>query len=52
MRIDGVVDWIIENHDRKTHNRDFSAIMCVGSVDALTKTYEAFQRKRPKASMT
>lgn len=45
-RIDGVVDWIIENHDRKTHNRDFSAIMCVGSVDALTKTYEAFQRKK------
>lgn len=45
-RIDGVVDWIIENHDRKTHNCDFSAIMCVGSVDALTKTYEAFQRKK------
>lgn len=45
-RIDGVVDWVIENHDRKTHNRDFAAIMCVGSVDALTKTYEAFQRKK------
>ncbi|WP_299793139.1 type I restriction endonuclease subunit R [uncultured Marivita sp.] len=45
-RIDGVVDWIIENHDRKTHSRDFSAIMCVASVDALTKTYEAFQRKK------
>lgn len=45
-RIDGVVDWIIENHHRKTHGRDFSAIMCVGSVDALTKTYEAFQRKK------
>jgi type I restriction enzyme R subunit len=45
-RIDGVVDWIIKNHDRKTHGRDFSAIMCVGSVDALTKTYEAFQRKK------
>ncbi len=45
-RIDGVVDWVINNHDRKTHGRDFSAIMCVGSVDALTKTYEAFQRKK------
>ncbi|NIY79926.1 type I restriction endonuclease subunit R [Celeribacter sp. HF31] len=41
-----MVDWIIENHDHKTHNRDLSAIMCVGSVDALTKTYEAFQRKK------
>jgi len=45
-RIDGVVDWVIENHDRKTHNRQFSAIMCTGSVDALTKTYEAFRRKK------
>lgn len=48
-RIDGVVDWIIENHDRKTHGRDFSAIMCVGSVDALSKTYEAFQRKKAES---
>lgn len=45
-RIEGVVDWVIANHDRKTHNRDFSAIMCAGSVDALTKTYDAFQRKK------
>lgn len=45
-RIDGVVDWVIENHDQKTHNRQFSAIMCTGSVDALTKTYEAFRRKK------
>ncbi|MFG6545371.1 type I restriction endonuclease subunit R [Sulfitobacter sp. 1A13730] len=45
-RIDGVVDWVIENHDRKTHNRQFSAIMCTGSVDALTKAYEAFRRKQ------
>jgi type I restriction enzyme R subunit len=45
-RIGGVVDWVIENHDRKTHNRQFAAIMCVGSVDALNKTYEAFRRKK------
>lgn len=45
-RIDSVVDWVIENHDRKTHNRQFAAIMCTGSVEALTKTYEAFRRKK------
>ncbi|RWR46405.1 type I restriction endonuclease subunit R [Sinirhodobacter ferrireducens] len=45
-RMDGVVDWIIENHDRKTHNRDFSAIMCCSSVEALTRTYDAFARKK------
>ena len=45
-RIDGVVDWIIENHERKTHGRQFGAIMCTGSVEALTRTYQAFQRKK------
>lgn len=45
-RIDGVVDWIIDNHDRKTHGRQFGAIMCAGSVEALTRTYQAFQRKK------
>lgn len=45
-RIDGVVDWVIKTHDQKTHNREFSAIMCVGSVDALTRVYDTFRRKR------
>jgi type I restriction enzyme R subunit len=45
-RIEGVVDWIIANHDRKTHARDFTAMFAVGSVDALTKYYEFFQAKR------
>ncbi|PIB25624.1 restriction endonuclease subunit R [Amylibacter kogurei] len=45
-RIEGVVDWIIQNHDRKTHNKQFSAMLCVSSVDALIEYYEAFKRKR------
>jgi type I restriction enzyme R subunit len=45
-RIEGVVDWIIANHDRKTHNKQFSAMLCVSSVDALITYYEAFTRKR------
>jgi type I restriction enzyme, R subunit len=45
-RIEGVVDWIIANHDRKTHNKQFSAMLCVGSVDALITYYETFRRKR------
>ena len=44
--INGVVDWIIQNHDRKTHNRQFSAMLCVSSVDALITYYETFQRRR------
>ena len=40
------IDWIIENHNRKTHNKAFSAMMCVGSVDALIKYYEIFKAKK------
>jgi len=45
-RIEQVVDWIVENHTRKTHNTDFTAVMAVGSVDALLTYYQAFQRKK------
>lgn len=45
-RIESVVDWIVANHGRKTHSRDFTAIMAVGSVDALIQYYEAFARKK------
>ena len=46
QRIDKVVDWIIANHNRKTHNKAFSAILCVGSVEALIAYYETFRRKQ------
>ncbi|MER9801771.1 type I restriction endonuclease subunit R [Mesorhizobium sp. M0142] len=45
-RIEAVVDWIITNHDRKTHSRDFTAMLAVGSVDTLTQYYEFFRTKR------
>jgi len=45
-RIEGVVDWIIQNHDTKTHGKKFSAMLCVSSVDALIAYYETFRRKK------
>lgn len=45
-RISNIVDWIIENHDRKTHRRQFSAILCVSSVPALIEYYKAFKEKK------
>lgn len=45
-RINGVVDWIIANHDRKTHNKQFSAMLCVSNKDMLIKYYETFKRKK------
>ena len=44
-RIEKIVDYIIANHDRKTHSREFTSIFCVSSIDVLTKYYEAFKRK-------
>lgn len=46
QRIEKVVDWIIANHNRKTHNKAFSAMLCVSSVDALISYYETFRRKK------
>lgn len=45
-RIENIVDWIIANHSRKTHNRQFAAILCVGSTDALVTYYDTFQHKK------
>ena len=51
-RIDGIVDWIIEHHDRKTHQRKFSSILCVGSKEALMTYYERFRKKKQEGKHT
>jgi type I restriction enzyme R subunit len=45
-RVEKIVDWVIENHDRKTRQRQFGAMMCVGSVDGLMLYYDCFEAKR------
>lgn len=45
-RIEKIVDWIIASHGQKTYNREFSAMFCVSSVDALIKYYDIFQSKK------
>lgn len=44
--INTVTNYIIANHNRKTHNRAFTAILCVSSVDILIKYYELFKTKK------
>ena len=44
-RIESTVNWIIENHGRKTRDRQFGAIFCVSSVDAAILYYECFKAK-------
>lgn len=45
-RINENIDWIIANHSRKTHSKQFSAMLCVSSKELLMKYYEAFKAKK------
>jgi len=45
-RTNGVVQWIIANHNRKTHGKDFTSIMAVSSVNVLIQYYEQFKARK------
>ncbi len=45
-RLEKIVDYLIANHSRKTHGKEFSAMLCVGSVDMLMRYYDTFKRKK------
>src|SRR6185312_12585822 len=46
QRLGKIVDYVIAHHARKTHNRNFTAMMCVGSISSLIKYYEIFRSKK------
>jgi type I restriction enzyme, R subunit len=45
-RVEKIADYIIANHNRKTHNRDFTAMFCVSSIETLIKYYDIFQQRK------
>jgi len=45
-RLDKVTNYIISNHNRKTHSKQFTAIFCVSNVKTLIKYYELFEKKK------
>lgn len=45
-RLEKIAGYIIANHSRKTHNREFSAMFCVDSVKSLIKYYDIFKRRK------
>jgi len=45
-RLENNVDFIINNHSRKTHNNRFTAIFCVQSVKTLITYYELLEKKK------
>lgn len=44
-RLEKITNYIIENHDRKTHSREFTAMFCVSNVKTLLKYYDLFKAK-------
>ncbi|WP_421811068.1 type I restriction endonuclease subunit R [Flagellimonas sp.] len=45
-RLEKIADYIIANHNRKTHSKEFTAMFCVGSTDMLVQYYDILHRKR------
>ncbi len=45
-RLNKITDYILNNHARKTHNKAFTGMFCVSSVDVLIKYYELFRAKK------
>lgn len=45
-RLEKIVDYIIANHDRKTHRKEFTAMFCISNVQTLIKYYDLFKKKK------
>jgi type I restriction enzyme R subunit len=45
-RLDKVTDYIIANHARKTHGREFTAIFCVSNIRSLCAYYDLLKAKK------
>ena len=45
-RLEKIADYIIANHNRKTHSKEFTGMFCVGSTDMLVNYYDILQRKK------
>ena len=46
QRLNNITEYIIANHNRKTHGKKFTAIFCVSNVKTLIKYYELFKTKK------
>jgi type I restriction enzyme R subunit len=44
QRLEVIARYIVDTHDTKTKNREFTAMFCVSSVDTLTQYYELFEK--------
>lgn len=45
-RLNAITEYIIANHSRKTHNKQFTAIFCASNVKTLIKYYDLLKTKK------
>jgi type I restriction enzyme R subunit len=46
QRLEMIARYIVDTHDTKTKNREFTAMFCVSSVDTLTQYYDCLKRSK------
>src|SRR6056297_3550369 len=46
VRLNNIADFIIAQHDRKTHNKAYTAIFTVSGIDELIVYYDLFKEKK------
>ncbi len=46
IRLGKIADYILANHNRKTHNKEFTAMFAVSGIETLIKYYDIFQKKK------
>ncbi|MGL4988925.1 MAG: type I restriction endonuclease subunit R, partial [Cetobacterium sp.] len=44
-RLESIADFILQNHKRKTYNKEFTSIFAVSSIPTLIKYYDIFKSK-------
>ncbi|MBP2544354.1 type I restriction endonuclease subunit R [Acinetobacter guillouiae] len=44
QRLEMIAQYILNHHDTKTKDREFTAMFCVSSVDTLTQYYDLFEK--------
>ena len=44
-RLEKIVDYIIEHHNAKTYDKEFTSIFAVSSIPVLNKYYDIFKKK-------
>jgi type I restriction enzyme R subunit len=46
VRLEKITDYVIQWHRQKTHNKDYTSIFAVSSIDNLIKYYDFFRAKK------